>query len=77
LPAYFNQRLRPALETLLEAAVAAGEVRPDVEPGDLLGAAASLAMPAHGGGPAQARRMVGLLVDGLRYGAGPPAVSRS
>ncbi|MER9185187.1 TetR/AcrR family transcriptional regulator [Mesorhizobium sp. M0074] len=77
LPAYFNQRLRPALQTLLEAAAAAGEVRADIEPGDLLGAAASLAMPAHGGGPAQARRMVALLVDGLRYGASTLADTRS
>ncbi|TIX36868.1 MAG: TetR family transcriptional regulator, partial [Mesorhizobium sp.] len=77
LPAYFNQRLRPALQTLLEAAAAAGEVRADIEPDDLLGAAASLAMPSHGGGPAQARRMVALLVDGLRYGASSPADTRS
>jgi AcrR family transcriptional regulator len=68
LPAYFQKRLRPALKTLLEAAVAAGEVRPGVKPDDLLTAVPSLCAPSHGGDPAQARRMVALLADGLRYG---------
>jgi AcrR family transcriptional regulator len=69
LPAYFQKRLRPALQTLLEAAVAAGEVRSGVKPDDLLRAVASLSSPAHDGDPAHARRMVALLADGLRYGA--------
>jgi AcrR family transcriptional regulator len=69
LPAYFDKRLRPALQSLLEAAAAAGEARADVEPDELLGAVASLCMRAHDGGPAQARRMVALLADGLRFGA--------
>jgi len=73
LPAYFQKRLRPALKTLLEAAAAAGEVRAGVEPNDLLRAVASLCAPAHDGNPAHPRRMVALLVDGLRYGASPPA----
>lgn len=73
LPAYFEQRLRPALRTLLDAAAAAGEVRADVEPFDLLRAVASLCTPDHHGDPAKARRMVALLVDGLRYGASPSA----
>ncbi len=70
LPAYFQKRLQPALRTLLDAAVAAGEVRAGVEPDDLLGAVGNLSMAAHAGGPDHARRMVALLVDGLRYGAG-------
>jgi AcrR family transcriptional regulator len=69
LPAYFQKQLRPALQSLLEAAVASGEVRPGVEPGDLLTAVASLSSPARESDPAHARRMVALLVDGLRYGA--------
>ena len=69
LPAYFRQRLEPALQTLLEAATAAGEIRADVVAEELLGAVASLCMHAHGQGPEHARRMVALLVDGLRYGA--------
>jgi AcrR family transcriptional regulator len=72
LPAYFQKRLRPTLKTLLEAAVAAGEVRAGVEPKDLLRAVASLCAPAHDGNPAHPRRMVALLVDGLRYGASLP-----
>jgi hypothetical protein len=77
LPAYFQERLRPAIQTLLEAAAAAGEVRADVEPDDLLRAVASLCMSAHDGGPARARRMVALLVDGLRYGARPSVTTPS
>jgi AcrR family transcriptional regulator len=69
LPAYFQKRLRPALQTLLHAAVAAGEVRSGVKPDDLLHAVPSLCASAYDGDPARARRMLALLVDGLRYGA--------
>ncbi|MFS0871934.1 TetR/AcrR family transcriptional regulator [Paenibacillus xylanilyticus] len=69
LPAYFDKRLNPALRTLLETAAAAGEVRADVEPDDLLRAVASLSAAGHKGNPMQARQMVALLVDGLRYRA--------
>jgi AcrR family transcriptional regulator len=68
LPAYFQQRLQPAFRALLDSAAAAGEVRADVDPEDLLGAVASLCMSAHNDGPGRAERMVALLVDGLRYG---------
>jgi hypothetical protein len=67
--AYFDQRLRPALRTFLKSAVAAGEVRSDVESDDLLLAVASLCMPAQDDG--HARRMVALLADGLRCGTSP------
>ena len=66
-------RPRPAsaaLGSLLESAGAAGEVRKDISPGELLGAVAGLCMHAYDQGPEHARRMVALLVDGLRYGAG-------
>jgi AcrR family transcriptional regulator len=69
LPAYFKQRLEPALRTLLKSAASAGQVRPDVAAEELLGAVASLCMHAYAQGPKHARRMVSLLVDGLRYGA--------
>ena len=72
LPAYFQERLLPAFQTLLEAAAAAGKVRGGVEPYDLLRAVASLCTPAHDVGPDHARRMVDLLIDGLRYGATAP-----
>lgn len=68
LPAYFDKRLRPALQALLDAAETAGEVRAGVEPGELLHAVASLSAPVRDN-LEQARRMVALLVDGLRYGA--------
>ena len=71
LPAYFQQRLEPALRTLLESAAVAGEVRSDIAAKDLLGAVASLCMHAYEQGPEHARRMVSLLVDGLRYGTNP------
>jgi len=69
LPGYFDQRLRPAVRALLEAAVGSGEVRADVDADELLGAVASLCMSAHNAGPGRAERMVALLVDGLRHGA--------
>ena len=70
LPDHFLSRLTPALKNLLDAARAAGAIRTSVEAGELLLAAARLAAPASQGDVAQARRMVALLVDGLRYGAG-------
>jgi hypothetical protein len=69
LPAYFQQRLEPALRGLLEAAAAAGEVRADITADDLLGAVAGLCLHPYADGPEHTRRMVDLLVDGLRYGA--------
>ena len=51
LPLYFQKRLEPALQALLEAAAEAGEARPGFAPGDLLRAAASLSTPAHDVGP--------------------------
>jgi hypothetical protein len=69
LPGYFFERLGPALGSLLDAAVAAGEIRADISADDLLNAIAQLCQPAPGGGIAYSRRMVAVLVDGLRHGA--------
>ena len=69
LPAYFNARFRTALQSLLDAAAQAGEIPADIEPNELLHAVAGLSHPSPFGETAQARRMVALLVDGLRYGA--------
>ena len=71
LPAYFRDRLEPALQGLLDAAAAAGAVRTDFTAFELLGAVASLCRHAHEQGPEQARRLVALLVDGLRRIARP------
>ena len=68
LPAYFMQRLGPALGSLLEAAIASGEIRGGISPTDILHAVASLCVPVPGEGVAYSQRMVALLIDGLRYG---------
>jgi AcrR family transcriptional regulator len=69
LPGYFMQRLGPALGSLLDAAAAADEIRADISPKDLLYAVSNLCMPLSDEGPAYSRRMVALLIDGLRHGA--------
>lgn len=69
LPAYFEGRLRPALQGLLAAAAATDEMRGDVDPDDLLWAVGSLCMAGQGDHDFT-RRMVALLIDGLRYNAG-------
>ena len=71
LPIYFNARLLPALKDLLDRAVAAGAVRPGINAEDLLHAVPNLCRVSHDKEPAYSRRMVALLVDGLRYGASP------
>lgn len=72
LPDYLTGRLTPVLQDLLDAAASAGVIRSGVDAGELLLAGLRLASPASDGDMAQARRMVALLVDGLRYGASGP-----
>jgi AcrR family transcriptional regulator len=63
-----RDRLTAAITTLLEAGAAAGTVRSDVEPGDILASLSGVSLAA--GEPAQrdqARRLLDLLLDGLRY----------
>jgi AcrR family transcriptional regulator len=68
LPIYFQEKLRPALQSLLEAAAKTGKVRADIDPAELLLAVARLCAPNDRGGiDEQSRRMVALLIDGLRY----------
>ena len=67
LPGYFMQRLEPALASLLDAAIASGEIRADISARDLLRAVANLCMPVPNEGPAYSQRMVALLIGGLRY----------
>lgn len=61
-----RERLRPAFRALFERAVAAGELRPDVDADEFLDAATTLSMARSAAGPAQARRFVQLLLDGAR-----------
>ncbi|MFJ3663693.1 TetR/AcrR family transcriptional regulator [Streptomyces sp. NPDC090119] len=69
LPAYFQLRLVPALEGLLGTAVKAGRIRADIAPDDLLRVVANLTLPAQDD-DGHTTRMLGLLMDGLRYGSG-------
>lgn len=69
LHAYLEKRLLPALQTLLDAAVAAEEVRADVDAEEVLNAVANLSWQAISEDTERARRMVAIFIDGLRYGA--------
>lgn len=71
LPDYFRAKFEPALTTLLKAAAAAGDVRGDIEPYDLLRAIGNLSTAGGEDGAAHIQRMLDLLIDGLRYGAAP------
>ena len=77
LPGLFNTRLLPALRSLLDAAVSAGAVRAGIDAEELLHAVANLCRVSHDKEPAYARRMVALLVDGLRYGAARDGPSKT
>ncbi|QKV80950.1 TetR/AcrR family transcriptional regulator [Amycolatopsis sp. Hca4] len=70
LPGYFMERLGPTLTALLDAAAADGAIRGDLGAEDLLHAIALLCRPVPGREPGHGRRLVAVLVDGLRYGAG-------
>jgi AcrR family transcriptional regulator len=68
-----RDRLTDAMATLLQAGAAAGTVRSDIEPGDVLTSLSGVSLAA--GDPAQrdqARRLLDLLMDGLRYHATSP-----
>ena len=69
LPKYFDKRLQPALKKLLEEAVRAGTIRSGVDAKELLGAVGTLCCQGPHMSLASARRMVDLLIDGMRYGA--------
>lgn len=66
LHAYFLERLVPVCAELLKAAVAAGEIRGDIDPQGLMRAVGSLCVGAGDDPHYDARRMVELLVAGLR-----------
>lgn len=74
LPVYFRSRFEPALQSLLETAAAAGVIRNDVVAYDLLRAIANLSVATGEDGMDHTRRMVALLIDGLKLGARPIGV---
>jgi AcrR family transcriptional regulator len=65
LHAYFLDRLVPVCGRLLEAAVAAGEIRPDVQAYELMRAVGSLCASAAGDPNYDAHHVVELLITGL------------
>ena len=69
LPAYFRASFEPALTGLLRSAEAAGQVRPGTAPYDLLRAIGNLSVASGADGPGHTRRMVDLLIHGLRSDA--------
>jgi AcrR family transcriptional regulator len=66
LHAYFLDRLVPACTALLAAAAEAGEIRPDIDAYELMRGVASLCIGADNSPGYDARRMVELVVSGLR-----------
>ena len=66
LHAYFLDRLVPVCAELLAAATAAGEIRADVGAYELLFGIGNLCVGVDGDSRYDARRMVGLLIAGLR-----------
>jgi AcrR family transcriptional regulator len=67
LHGHFVDRLVPVCANLLEAATAAGEIRPGVRPLELMRAVGNLCIGGEGDPRYDARRMVGFLLDGLRH----------
>lgn len=69
LPEYVMQQLGGALRRLLNDAIAAKVIRPDIDAEDLFWTVATMCRGPHGETPAYAGKMVNVLIDGLRYGA--------
>ena len=72
LPGYFRENFEPALKSLLDAAAEAGQVRGDIAAYDLLRAIGNLTVASGENAAAHTASMVGLLIDGLRFGAAEP-----
>ncbi|MEV6362899.1 TetR/AcrR family transcriptional regulator [Nocardia asteroides] len=66
LHTYFLDRLLPVCAELLDAAAAAGEITPGTDPYEFLRAVGNLCIGAGGNPRYQPRRVVALLVRGLR-----------
>jgi AcrR family transcriptional regulator len=65
-----HDRIRRAIGTLLDAAVATGSIRADVAADDLLRMMGGICMAADlPDAVGRTDRLIGLLIDGLRYGA--------
>jgi AcrR family transcriptional regulator len=65
-----HEKLRSTMSRMLDAAAADGSIRADVDPGDVIRALAGVCMTGDPStSPDQTKRLAGLLMDGLRYGA--------
>ena len=69
LPAHFMTRFGPALENLLQAAAASGEIKTAIGADELIYAVAKLCHPLGQESVDQSQRMVTILVNGLRVEA--------
>ncbi|MEM8801251.1 MAG: TetR/AcrR family transcriptional regulator [Pseudomonadota bacterium] len=69
LPDYFRENFEPALTALLGRAADAGAIDGDIAPYDLLRAIGNLSVAAGEDAADHIRRMVDLLIKGLRFGA--------
>ena len=65
LHAYFLERLVPVCGQLVDAAAGSGEIRSDIKAYELMRGVGSLCASGSGDPDYDARRLVGLLVDGL------------
>ena len=69
LAPHFLERLRPVVQSLLDAAIASGQLRKGITSDELLCGVGALCAPADYAQQPEPRRMVSLFIDGLRYGA--------
>ena len=69
LPDYFRANFEPTLQSLLQSAARAGEIRGDIDAFDLLRAIGNLASVGGTEGAEHTHRMLELMIDGLRFGA--------
>ncbi|MEZ0189221.1 TetR/AcrR family transcriptional regulator [Ralstonia solanacearum] len=69
LAPHFQERLRPVVQSLLDAAIASGQIRKGIKSEELLCGVGALCTPAEYPQQPDPRRMVALFIDGLRYGA--------
>jgi AcrR family transcriptional regulator len=67
LPARREQRLQPAFRKLFDSALVAGDIRDSVSADEFLDAAATLCMSVNKTRPDKARRLIAILVAGLRH----------
>lgn len=70
--AELQAQIRSALGSLVTAAADAGYVRSDVDVADLLRAVGGVCMATDDGWQDRTRRLIALLLDGLKYGAPNP-----